>query len=128
MMDPTQLLAALRSQITGTFSRTDVLVPLVMLVGMLLIALLILVAEKAASWLVIVMLAIFVVVIFLYGFAYLYCLFRNIDALRSDKFVLAKNAIDRGLLGDSLQGLFDLDTEASSMTIEGTAEQSEAEK
>jgi len=39
--------------------------------------------------------------------AYFLFLFRNPDALRSERFVIEKQIIDRGLLGDSTRGDID---------------------
>jgi hypothetical protein len=41
--------------------------------------------------------------------AYFILLFRNPDALRSEKFVLSKMAIEKSSMGDSLRGFVDTD-------------------
>jgi hypothetical protein len=41
----------------------------------------------------------------LIAFAFVYLLFKNPDALRSESFTLSKIAIEKGLIGDSLTGL-----------------------
>jgi hypothetical protein len=125
-MDPTQLIAALKSQITQIKSRSDVLVPLLLIICVFTLGLLILVAERAPPWLVISLFCLVAGLTVIFGFAYLYSLFKNPDLLRSEKHSLTKQAIDRGLLGDSMQGLFD--AEPSGSVIEGTATHSEAEE
>jgi hypothetical protein len=46
-------------------------------------------------------------VIALFMFVYLYFMFHNPDALRSEHFNLSKLAIEKGLIGDSLHGVSD---------------------
>jgi hypothetical protein len=76
-------------------------------IGLLLSALASLVLGEAPSWLLIsVGLALAVVLVVFLG-AYLYLLLRNPDALRSEHFSLSKMAIEKGLVGDNVQGLTD---------------------
>jgi hypothetical protein len=53
---------------------------------------------------VLLMLAVFMA---LYGVAYVFFALTDSDALRSEKYKLQKIAIEHGLLGDSVTGLFD---------------------
>ena len=48
---------------------------------------------------------------------YVYFMLRNPNALRSEKFVLAKAALDRGLVGDNRQGLQPIEPEEESSTL-----------
>lgn len=63
---------------------------------------------------------VFVASVPLYGFAYVYCLLYDRDALRSERYSLQKMAIEHGMIGDSKTGPFS-ETELSN---ERVAEQS----
>jgi hypothetical protein len=77
------------------------------LVGILATATVALPLAKAPEWLL-ALLAIFLTIsIGLYLFAYLYCLFRDRDALRSERYSLHKMAIEHGIYGDSTSGIID---------------------
>lgn len=47
----------------------------------------------------------------LYLFTHMYCLFKNPEWLRSEKYSIQKLAIEKGFVGDSVQGIFDLSQE-----------------
>ena len=47
--------------------------------------------------------------VIVYILAYIYLLFHDRDALRSEKYSLQKLAIERGLVGDSETGIIDID-------------------
>ena len=60
------------------------------------------------------MIACFIVltlILLLYVFSYLFCLFNDRDALRSERFSIQKFAIEKGVVGDNLQGIVEIDTE-----------------
>src|SRR5260370_42372657 len=44
----------------------------------------------------------------LYLFTHIYCLFKDPELLRSEKHSIQKLAIEKGFVGDSLQGVFEL--------------------
>jgi hypothetical protein len=52
----------------------------------------------------------------LFACAYVYFMFRNPDALRSESYSLSKMAIERGLLGDSMFGIAQSDQPSSVIT------------
>jgi hypothetical protein len=58
-----------------------------------------------------------VAVIALYGTAYVFCLLKDRDALRSESYSLHKLAIEQGLLGDSTTGMFAPEAESSQRGI-----------
>lgn len=59
----------------------------------------------APEWAVKLLAVILVVLFLVYVFAYLFLLFRDRDALRSESFTLSKLAMEKGLVGDDLTGL-----------------------
>ena len=89
-------------------SRTTVLGPMIWIVS------LIAACAVGTSWLaqsewaqyVVIGLLIFVCLAFV--LCYVYFMLRNPDALRSEKFVIEKAALEQGLVGDSLRGLHQL--------------------
>ena len=52
-----------------------------------------------------------------YVLAYIYLLFHDRDALRSEKYSLQKLAIERGLVGDSDMGTIDMDATKDVMLL-----------
>jgi hypothetical protein len=87
-------------------ARSTALHPLTWALGIMMSALSGLVFASAPFWLLVCQSIATGFVLAIYIFAYLYLLFRNTDALRSEHFILSKMAIERGLVGDSHQGLF----------------------
>jgi hypothetical protein len=87
-------------------SRTSALNPLqwlmVILSGGLVAALIV----KASMWVLIVLIALVVSGCIFLLCCYWYFMKNNPDALRSEKFLFSKMALERGLIGDSLVGLF----------------------
>lgn len=109
MADFMQLVSMLREQMNATLSRSDVLKPLAWLIGILATATSVLVFAQAPQWLLIVAACILVASILLYEGAYVFCLLKDRDALRSEKYSLNKLAIEHRLIGDSKTGLFEAD-------------------
>jgi hypothetical protein len=56
----------------------------------------------------------------LYLFAYIFFMFRDPDALRSERYSIQKMAIEKGLIGDDLHGLLEPDEEVTRPAL-GTA-------
>lgn len=104
-----QVLSTLREQVSSTLSRSDVLKPLAWLIGLELTALVLLTTtiSRASPLLVNTVALVFVVTMMLYGFSYLYCLLKDRDALRSERYSLQKMAIEHSLLGDSGTGIIE---------------------
>lgn len=95
------------SHANASGARSTALHALQWVIGLFLSALALLVFGGAQPWLLIsVGLALLVVLAVFLG-AYLYLLLRNPDALRSEHFSLSKMAIEKGLVGDNVQGLID---------------------
>jgi hypothetical protein len=106
MSDFLQMVSTLREQMNATLSRSDVLKPLAWLVGLLVAAAGLLVfSGKAPDWLLVTIGVSLAASVAIYVASYLYCLFRNPDALRSEKYSLHKMAIEHGIYGDSNSGV-----------------------
>lgn len=104
-----QVLSMLKEQMSATLSRSDVLRPLVWLIGILTFATAAFLYAKAPDWLLVMMAVSLFLSIGLYVFAYIYCLFIDRDALRSEKYSLNKLAIAHGIYGDSNIGIIEAD-------------------
>jgi len=109
MADFLQLVSMLREQMNATLSRSDVLKPLAWLIGILAALTAVLAAAKAPEWLLVWAAGSLVCTIVLYGAAYTFCLLKDRDALRSERYTLHKMAIEHGVYGDSRIGLIEPD-------------------
>jgi hypothetical protein len=104
-----RIIGALQQQMNATFSRSDVLRPLHIMLGTLVLLLLGLSATKAPEWLLSYAAYGFGATVALELIAYLFCLFIDRDALRSERYQLQKMAIQARLLGDEASGMFELE-------------------
>ena len=86
-------------------SKSTILKPLTWLLSVLIAGLLFLFKLNAPFWAYVFFSIIISVIIALFLFAYLYCLFKDRDSLRSEKFSIQKMAIEKGMYGDNLTGL-----------------------
>ncbi len=111
MADFLQVISMMREQTNATLSRSDVLKPLAWLIGMLATATVVMVLDKPPEWLLIALVVILILCVILYGCAYVFCLLKDPDALRSEKYVLHKMAIEHGVYGDSRIGLIESSAE-----------------
>lgn len=75
--------------------------------GLLLTGIPVAVYVDSPTWLIVVLSALLVILFTTYIGSYLYLLFKDRDALRSEHFTLSKMAIERGLMGDSMTGLIE---------------------
>ena len=96
---------ALLSHSDASGSRSTILKPLTWLLGLLLATLLAAFRFGAPVWFCYLLAGIAVLAILLFFFAYVFCLFKDRDALRSESFSLQKMQIEKGLYGDSNLGL-----------------------
>jgi hypothetical protein len=62
---------------------------------------------NSPPWVGIVFVTITIMASILYLVAYVYFMFKDREALRSEKYSIQRLAIEKGLIGDSLYGLFD---------------------
>jgi hypothetical protein len=109
MADFLQLITMMREQMNATLSRSDVLKPLAWLIGILATATIVPLFDKPPEWLLIALVTGLMLCVALYGCAYVFCLLKDRDALRSEKYSLQKMAIEHGMYGDSRIGLIDAD-------------------
>ncbi len=102
------ILKALLSQSDASGSKSTILRPLTWFIGILFVILITLFKIQAPDWICYILTGIIVAIVLLFGFAYVYCLFNDRDALRSESFTIRKMEIEKGmLLGDSSTGLLE---------------------
>ena len=89
---------------SGSGRRSTVLTTIIVLGGVLLAGLILALYARAPDWILQWILGLIVADAVLFFAAFLYFMFKNPDALRSERFELEKLAMERGLVGDSVQG------------------------
>lgn len=104
MSGPELIMAFLRHA-SSKGSRSTVLKPLGWLIPMLLSSMLISFYIGSPSWVSVLLVVFNILTVALYFFTYMFCLFKDRDALRSEKFSIQKMAIEKGYLGDDSTGL-----------------------
>lgn len=92
-----------RSDASG--SRSTILKPLTWFLSLIIGGLILLIKLKAPNWTIILFAIIVSIAILLFFFAYIYCLFKDRDALRSEKYSIQKMAIEKGIVGDNIVGI-----------------------
>ena len=99
------LIRELFSHSDASGSRSTILKPLTWLLGILFAVMVVSFQTGAPAWFCL-MVAVMVGLTFLLTvFSYVFCLFKDRDALRSESFSLRKMQIEKGLYGDSDLGL-----------------------
>jgi hypothetical protein len=84
--------------------------------------------SDAPAWLTIGLGICALVNFLLFGCAYIFFMVKDPDALRSESYSLQKLALQKGLFGDSIQGLSTVDAPPSHvMVVTGTAPQEQQE-
>ncbi|HXP50752.1 MAG TPA: hypothetical protein VN922_12395 [Bacteroidia bacterium] len=86
-------------------SKSTILKGLSGILAIFIVGLIFLLKYNAPEWLLIFFAIVLGLGILIFFFAYMYCLFIDRDALRSEKYSIQKMALERGLIGDSLSGL-----------------------
>ncbi|SRR6266705_3309985 len=110
-MAPVQLIKAFLEQATAQGSRSTVLRPLGWLIAICAGAALAAVELKAPSWVLLLFGISAGLGVLLYLGAYVYCLVTGkADMLRSETYSIQKLAIEKGFVGDSIAGVFKLET------------------
>ena len=109
MADFLAMVATLREQMQAELTRTDALRPLIWPVGGLLLALTTAIAFKAPGWLLVTLAGAAGVMLLAYLCSYGFFAIKDPDALRSEKYILHKMAIEHGLIGNSQIGLHKVD-------------------
>lgn len=85
--------------------KSTILKPLTWLISILMGGIIALFYIKAENWIIIAFFCIICLIILLFVFSYLFCLYKDKDALRSEKFYIQKMAIEKGFYGDNVTGL-----------------------
>lgn len=98
------ILAALVEHATAQ-SKSTVLKPLAWLLSICAVSILGAVRFSAPRWLMIVLAVPFCLTVLLYCGSFIFCLFTDKDALRTERYSIQKLAIERGFVGDSSVGL-----------------------
>lgn len=99
------IITTLLQQHAGSGKRSDALKPLAWLFGLLVVCLLGLAFNDAHVTIQLVVLCGGGFVGALYVISYVYLLFADRDALRSEHFVIQKLAIEKGVYGDDINGI-----------------------
>ena len=92
-----------RSDASG--SKSTILKPLSWFLSIVIGGLILLIKIAAPNWTIILFAIITCIAIFLFFFTYVFCLFKDRDALRSEKYSIQKMAIEKGIVGDNLAGI-----------------------
>jgi len=101
-------------------SRSDVLKPLAWLIGIITTTIVLMIFAKGPQWILILMSVLLVLSIVLYFFVYVFCLFRDRDALRSEKYSLQKMALEHGIFGDNVSGIVEQDPQLALTSAQKT--------
>jgi hypothetical protein len=88
-------------------SRSTVLRPLGWLLAICASAVVASIEVKSPQWVVLMFAIMTSLTVILYLSAYVYCLFEDRDALRSETYSIQKLAIEKGYIGDSFTGMLD---------------------
>jgi hypothetical protein len=98
-------------------SRTSALNPLQWALVILPLGAAVLKLSGAPDWLVAGLGVAALLVVVLFGIAYLYFMLNNVDALRSEAYSLHKIALEKGLVGDSLHGTKTIDSTNTGLVV-----------
>lgn len=90
---------------TGSGKRSTALQPLLVLAGIVGAMLISAVWVGAPTWMIVGLFVSFCILLLLIFWGYLYFMKTNPDALRSEKFNIAKMALERGMIGDKILGM-----------------------
>ena len=112
------LIRAFLEQATARGSRSTVLGPLGVMMPICVAATLAAHYLGAPIWLVVLFSTFSALTMVLYLFAYLYCLFKDRDALRTETYSIQKLAIEKGFIGDSMVGLLPIDGDTKGTLLE----------
>jgi hypothetical protein len=86
-------------------SRSTILKPLTWFISVIIGGIVLLLEFDSPIWLIIMFSIIMGLAIITFLFAYIFCLFTDKDAIRSEKYSIQKMAIEKGIYGDSSTGV-----------------------
>ncbi len=106
-------------------SRSTILKPVTWMISVLLSGDVLLVKIGAPEWLIFMVSGFILLVFLLFMFAYVYCLFTDKDAIRSEKYSIQKMAIEKGVFGDNVAGIVQMNVlpQNGSREINGSEEE-----
>lgn len=91
-------------QTVGRGSKSTALQPLIVLISIWVASFVASLYYKAASWIVIAILAAGAAIVLVYLGAYIFLVVTNVDATRSEKFILERLALQQSRVGDDNSG------------------------
>jgi len=103
------LIRQLFERLSASGARTSVLHPLQWVIGLILAGLSIILIVDGPMWVIIALVVCLVLVVLTFISAYIYLLPRDLDALRSERYGLSKIALEKGLIGDNITGLLEIE-------------------
>ena len=86
-------------------SRSTILKPMTWFISVIIGGIIFLLKFNSPQWLIIMFSIIMGLAIITFLFAYIFCLFTDKDAIRSEKYSIQKMAIEKGVYGDSSTGV-----------------------
>jgi hypothetical protein len=86
-------------------SRSTILKPLTWFISVVIGGLILFIKIESPKWIIIMFSVIMGLSIVIFFFTYVFCLFTDKDAIRSEKYSIQKLAIEKGLYGDSTSGI-----------------------
>jgi phosphotransferase system glucose/maltose/N-acetylglucosamine-specific IIC component len=92
---------------TARGARSTALHALQWTLGIILASLVACITAKAPQWVFVFHAVVALLVIVTFLASYVYLLLKKPDALRSEHYLLAMNAMDKGLIGDDIVGIID---------------------
>lgn len=111
------LIRSFLQQATAQGSRSTVLKPIGWMMSICIGATLSSAYMKSPPWLTYMFAAFSSITMLLYLGAYVFCLAKDRDALRSETYTIQKLAIEKGFIGDSLSGVISSASSASGNRI-----------
>lgn len=124
LMAPFKFIPSLFQRATAHGSRSTVLKPLAWFVGLCGAAILGALKYHSPTWLLVMLSIFFGLSASVYLAAFIRCLFTNPDLLRSETYLIQKQVIEKGFVGDTAAGIFDVEAETGIVPFgESNAEQ-----
>lgn len=116
------LIRSFLQQASAEGSRSTVLKPIGWMISICIAATLSAAYFKLEAWVVFMFAGFCGLTMLLYLFSYLYCLFKDRDALRSETYTIQKMAIEKGFVGDSTKGTFSIEQDTSAPLLTGPSD------
>ena len=108
----------LLAQISSKGSKSTILKPLAWMLGICVTSTLTSAKLGLSSWISILFSIFASIAMFLYLVAYLYCLVKDRDALRSETYSIQKMVVERGFVGDDINGSLPVERTPTGRLIE----------